>query len=334
MQERREDAISVPVDAVSALASSILVIVDDASSVEAVLSWSLHQADRRHSRVDVLYVPAFLHGDEGWGVDRETVRQGEKELSATLERLGAGSRASLDVGDSGESTTAGIRAKALNGPDDLVMVGPLATDTLVRLVFGSTRHGADAEPELILGVVPRSAWATSIPRSAPSSLTVGFHGSDQAVDALAWAVAEANRRNGAVRAVMAWCEGDYGGLGGPVGIETGARPPHLTGHLAHELAAESLSRCGVPTDRVSTIARRGMPARILIQEAAGSDLLAISAGQSTVFGHRTLGAITLACLNRSPVPVVIVPRHAAHLARSGIVAETAAGPTWRAVGVR
>jgi hypothetical protein len=52
------------------------------------------------------------------------------------------------------------------------------------------------------------------------------------------------------------------------------------------------------------------PASLLIKEAAGSDLLVISAGQSTVFGSPTLGAITLACLTRSPVPVVIVPGQA------------------------
>ncbi len=286
--------------------SSILVIVDDASSAEAVLGWAVHQAGRRHSRVNVLYVPAFPWTGEGWMLDPQIIEQGQKDLAASLDYLGAGSQASLDVGDPEESTTEGIRAKALKDPHGLVIVGPLDTNSLVSLVFGSNHDVAG--PELPVVVVPRSAWSTPLPLSRPATLTVGFHGSDPATDALAWAVSEAHRRNGVVRAVMAWYEGDYGGLGGPVAIT--ARPSSLVGRSAVKLAADSLSRCGVPTDRVSAIARRGMPASILVQEATGSDLLAISAGQSTVFGHRTLGAVTLACVKRSPVPVVIVPSHA------------------------
>lgn len=288
--------------------SSILVIVHDASSAEAVLGWALHQAGRRHSRVNVLYMPAFPWTGEGCMLDAQIVEQGQKELAASLDYLGAESQASLDVGDPEESTTEAIRAKALKDPDGLVIVGPLDANSLVSLVFGSNPYDV-AGPELPLVVVPRSAWSTPLPLSTPATLTVGFHGSDPATDALAWAVSEAHRRNGVVRAVMAWYEGDYGGLGGPVAIT--ARPSSLVGRSAVKLAADSLSRCGVPTDRVTSIARRGMPASILIQEATGSDLLAISAGQSTVFGHRTLGAVTLGCVMRSPVPVVIVPGHAA-----------------------
>jgi hypothetical protein len=69
-----------------------------------------------------------------------------------------------------------------------------------------------------------------------------------------------------------------------------------------------------------------MPASILIQEAAGSDLLAVGAGHSIVHGYRVLGAITLACLAGSPIPVVIVPTHAAaDVATSRPDAETAPG---------
>ena len=287
--------------------SSILVVVDDASSAEAPLAWALHQAVCRHSRIDVLYVPAFGLVEEI--VDPETVEQGRKQLSVTLDRLGSGSQASLDIGDFQKSTTEVVRAKALNDPHDLVMVGALATNTLTSLVFGSDPWGADAGPDLPLVVVPRSAWSTAPPCSTPSRVTVGFHGSAPATAALAWAVAEADRRDGVVRAVMAWCEGDYGGLGGPVAIE--GSDSSAVGRTAQNLAAHSLFRCGVRTDRVTSIARRGMPASILTKEAVGSDLLVVSAGHSTVFGHRTLGVITLACVTRSPVPVVIVPSHVA-----------------------
>jgi nucleotide-binding universal stress UspA family protein len=289
--------------------SSVLVVVDDASSADALLRWALYQAGRRHSSMNVLYAPAFPYDGDSGVVDPTAVEQGQKELTATLENLGVRSAAGLYVVGPEESTSEAIRARAVQGPYGFVMVGPLHTNTLVSLLFGSDSDGVEARPVSAVVVVPRSAWSTTFPRSTPSLLTVGFHGSNPAVGALAWAVDEANRRDGAVRAVMAWYEGDYGGLGGPVAI--GARPSALVGRSADKIAADSLSRCGVPADRVRAVARRGMPASVLRREASGSDLLAVSAGQSTVFGRRTLGAVTLACVSRSPVPVVIVPSHAA-----------------------
>jgi nucleotide-binding universal stress UspA family protein len=272
------------------------------------MAWSLFQAGRRHSRLSILYVPALAHAEQGRIGDPATDEQGRKELDATLDHLGAGSQAALRVCSREESTIEALRAEALHGPHGFVMVGPLDTSTVVRLIFGSDPYGVDAGLELPVVVVPRSTWPTAIPCTPFSRVTVGFEGSDPAAAALAWAVTEAERREGVVRAVMAWCEGDYGGLGGPVPIA--ARRPHLVGRSAHCVAADSLSGCGIRIDRVCSVARRGMPASVLIQEAAGSDLLAVGAGQSVVHGYRVLGAVTLACLAGSPVPVAVVPTHA------------------------
>ena len=74
--------------------SSILVVIDSARSAKAILGWSLHQADRRHSRIDVLYVPAFGLADEVGIVDQATVAQDRKQLALTLDRLGAGPQTS------------------------------------------------------------------------------------------------------------------------------------------------------------------------------------------------------------------------------------------------
>jgi nucleotide-binding universal stress UspA family protein len=285
--------------------SSILVVVNKARSARAVLGWSVYQADRRHSRVRVCYAPAFLSVDDHRFVDGAFGDPDVEELAVTLDDLGVGSRASLEVAAPDESTIEAIRARAVNGNHGLVIVGPLERAALVSLIFGSDRCGVDAGPYLPLTVVPPSAWSTVPPVGKASSLTVGFHGSAPAVAALAWAVGEADRRDGVVRAVMAWCEGDSGGLGGPVPI--GAAPPYVVGQQARYRVADSLERCRVAPGRVSAVARRGMPAPTLVQEAAASDLLVISTGQSTVFGYRTLGAITLACIGRSPIPVVMVP---------------------------
>jgi nucleotide-binding universal stress UspA family protein len=282
-----------------------LVVVKNAFSADAQLAWSLHQARRRRCRLEVLYAPGFEQTDYGRLVDQETVDLGRKELDTMLDHLGASSCTVLDVGGAEYSSFDAVRTSAMTGPYGLVMVGPIGTNTVLKLIFGSAQDGSDLQTELPLVVVPRSAWATALPASIPSTLTVGFDDSGLAASALEWAVAEANRRGGVVQAVMAWCEGSYGGLGGPVAVETGRAS--LVGRLAHHVADDLLAASGVPTNRVTPVARRGMPSAVLVKEAAGSDLLAVGAGRSVVHGHRTLGAVTLACLARSPVPVAIVP---------------------------
>jgi hypothetical protein len=201
------------------------------------------------------------------------------------------------------------------------VVGPLATNTFVRLVFGSDPYGVDAGPARPLVVVPGSAWSTVPPRSTPSRVTVGFHGSDPAAEALAWAVAEANRRDGTVRAVMAWCEGDYGGVGGPVRVR--ARHSSLVARSAQKLADNSLSGCGVPTDRVRAVASRGLPASLLLKEAADRTCWSLVPASRLCSAVPPLGPVTLACLSRSPVPVVIVPGQA-------VGGEAEAGLSWKA----
>jgi nucleotide-binding universal stress UspA family protein len=285
--------------------SSILVVVDNARSAEPLLAWSLIQACRRRVRLEVLYIPAFERAAHGCVLAQETIDQGRTELALTVDRLGARSCADIAVGDFEDSTAEAVRAKAMSGDYGLVMVGPVVANCVVKLIFGATQNDSDRDLGLPIVVVPTSAWDTVLPQQTPATVTVGFDGTDPATAALAWAVAEATRRDAVVRAVMAWSEGDHGGLGGPVALPGGGIA--RLDRSARRWATDSLAACGVPTNRVISVARRGMPASVLVQEAAESDLLAVGAGRSVVHGHHTLGAITLACLIHSPVPVAIVP---------------------------
>ena len=152
-------------DTAQAPDSSILVVVDDASSAGPLLGWALYQACRRHSGLQVFYAPDFPYADDRRIVGRAAVEQGRKALAATLGCLGAGSRASVETGGPDESTIEAIRAKAVSERYGLVMVGPLATSTLVTLLFGSDGCGGHTRSECPTAVVPRSAWSTPFPDS-------------------------------------------------------------------------------------------------------------------------------------------------------------------------
>lgn len=212
-----------------------------------------------------------------------------------------------------------VRTLELTGPDEfaelirgdrpvdpggpiasMIVVGPLDRSTLAELVF-RPQSSALACPVV---VVPRLAWATPLPEGERPAITVGFSGSRSSGYALGWAVTEAMRRRAWVRAVLAWSEGSYGWLGGCVPIDI-----HLHGFpalAAQELAVASLAATGLDHDDVGVIARRGTPTRVLVHEAAGSDLLVVAAGESVVHNHRVLGPTALGCVTGSSVPVVIV----------------------------
>jgi len=101
------------------------------------MGWALHQAGRRHSPLSVLYVPDFSGTGDERTLDPGMAEQGQKELEASLDHLGGGSRTSVHTVEPEESTAEAIRARALDDRDGLVVVGPLDTNTLVRLIFGS-----------------------------------------------------------------------------------------------------------------------------------------------------------------------------------------------------
>ena len=289
--------------------ATIVVVVDDATSAESLLGWALQEAGHRHSRLGVVYAPGLRDARGGLTPDDADFLRGRRELAVALERLHAADHVDVDLMET-EPCIDAIRETALMVPDGLIVAGPLGRATLAELVFGSSaRRGGRVDSGIPVVVVPSRCWPPCRGLSDRPALTVGFHGSIPAVAALRWAVREADRRDALVRAVLVWCEGEYGCAGGSVAI--GHTRQGRSGHAASQLASDCIVETGVPIERVTVVARRGTPTGILVAEAEGSDLLVVGAGQSVVHGYPVLGVTTLGCVGRSPVPVVIVPNLAA-----------------------
>src|SRR5947209_17007426 len=131
-------------------------------------------------------------------------------------------------------------------------------------------------------------------------IVVGFDGSDGGFRALSWAVAEAARRGGTVRALTAWqwTEPDIG-----VDLRT----------ERDELARRSLdgavtaARARHPEVPVAGEAVPGTPAEVLTRAAADADLLVLgSHGHGRLF-HAVLGSVAEQCVRAGVCPVVVVP---------------------------
>ena len=284
------------------LAATIVVVVDDAAGAESLLGWAVQEAGHRHSRVGVVYAPGLRYARGGLTPDDADLLRSRQQLRVALDRLQAAEHVEVDLMET-EPCIDAIRQTALTVPDGLIVARPLGRGTLGELVFGSSaRRGGRVDSGIPVVVVPSRCWPPSGGLSDRSALTVGFHGSIPAGAALRWAVREADRRDALVRAVLVWYEGEYGCVGGSVAI--GPNHQGRAGHAACLLASDSIAETGVPIERVTGVARRGIPTGILSAEAEGSDLLAVGAGQSVVHGYPILGVTTLGCIRRSSVPVV------------------------------
>jgi len=133
-------------------------------------------------------------------------------------------------------------------------------------------------------------------------IVVGVHGTAASGAAVDWAAREARRRGGAVHLVLAR---------DPALLHQApyARPADpAAGQAPARVLASAASRAAglLPPGRVSSELADGLPARVLLERAAGAALLVLGADRPVGGPATALGPVTRACLRHSPCPVVIV----------------------------
>ncbi len=133
---------------------------------------------------------------------------------------------------------------------------------------------------------------------------VGVDGSTASLAALRWAVREAGLRESALQVVRAW--EDVAKRVAPyashTGLPGGAEDHH---RVAYRLQADVAGALG-PSPLVPVLVQvaEGLAARVLLDHAAGADLLVL--GSATRCAPDGIGPVARACLRRAPCPVVVV----------------------------
>jgi nucleotide-binding universal stress UspA family protein len=139
------------------------------------------------------------------------------------------------------------------------------------------------------------------------TVVVGVDGSEGALEALRFAIAEARRRGARLRVVTAWHVPAmaYGAVG--------FAPPYDPRQLFREGATDSLDRAleavedelaGIEVQRQVT---EGQPVEVLLAAAQDADLLVVGSRGLGGFSGLLLGSVSHGCASRAPCPVVIVP---------------------------
>jgi nucleotide-binding universal stress UspA family protein len=136
-------------------------------------------------------------------------------------------------------------------------------------------------------------------------IVVGVDGSVGSVAALRWAVAEATRRHASVEAVSAWSFPVFAAT--PFVPTTGFSWADLK-EAAQEAVDGAISQIGPhPQVTITTKVVEGRPAHVLLDEAAGAELLVVGTRGLGGAAELFLGSTSHACAHRSSVPTVIVP---------------------------
>lgn len=140
------------------------------------------------------------------------------------------------------------------------------------------------------------------------TIVVGVDGSEASVEALGWAIEEATRRGAAVEMVTVW-EDPYTVIG-PAPHPSIHRPTMIRLHQVQEIA-EGRARARLGGARHETVVRRkqrgGDPISVLCEMARHADLLVVGARGVGALEGTLLGSVSRGCIQRSTVPVVVVP---------------------------
>jgi nucleotide-binding universal stress UspA family protein len=146
-----------------------------------------------------------------------------------------------------------------------------------------------------------------------SRIVAGIDGSPSSMDALQWAIGQAGLTGAAVDAVIAWhYPAAVGGFGyTPVDMmQTGSDFEEI----AQKIVADAVSNATDSSGDVRVHPRviEGNPARVLLDAAAGADLLVVGSRGHGGFTEALLGSVSQHCVHYAPCPVVVIRGQAGH----------------------
>lgn len=132
-------------------------------------------------------------------------------------------------------------------------------------------------------------------------IVVGVDGSPGSKTALRWAMTQARLSGATVEAVATWQDGVMPVMVDDVGIRA------ITAKVLDDTITEVSGQLDQPVE-VLTRVGQGHPARVLLDAAAGAQLMVVgSRGHGRLVGT-LLGPVSRHCVQHAPCPVVVVPQ--------------------------
>ena len=133
-------------------------------------------------------------------------------------------------------------------------------------------------------------------------IVVGVDGSDPSKSALGWAIRQGRLTGATVEAVIAWEFPASYGYPVPVPASVDFE------ELAWEVITTAIADVSDPDERakIRPAVVEGNAARVLVDAAAGADLLVVGSRGHGGFVEALLGSVSQHCVHYAPCPVVII----------------------------
>jgi nucleotide-binding universal stress UspA family protein len=135
-------------------------------------------------------------------------------------------------------------------------------------------------------------------------IVAGVDGSASSLEALRWAIRQAELTGSSVDAVIAWQPPAASGLGWGAAIVDDTD----YAELAAKTVAEAISTVADPASRVKVrpMVGKGNAAQVLLDASAGADLLVVGSRGHGGFASALLGSVSLHCTHHARCPVVVI----------------------------
>ncbi|MCM2430088.1 universal stress protein [Streptomyces sp. RKAG337] len=139
-------------------------------------------------------------------------------------------------------------------------------------------------------------------------VVVGIDGSECSKSALKWAMTYARLTGSSVEAITTWQNPDtyvYSYGWSPGAIDTS----EIAAGIRKNLDAAIADVSGHLDHPVEVLARvvQGHPAEVLLEAAAGAQLLTVGSRGHGTFAGILLGSVSQHCVQHAPCPVVVIP---------------------------
>ena len=140
-------------------------------------------------------------------------------------------------------------------------------------------------------------------------IVVGVDSSECSKAALRWAISQAQLTGATVEAVAAWQDpamyGYFSGWAPTVFDGDGIQA--ITEKTLAETVADITGANGRPA-QVATHVVQGHPAQVLMDAAAGAQMLVVGSRGHGTFAGILLGSVSQHCVQHAPCPVTVIPQ--------------------------
>jgi nucleotide-binding universal stress UspA family protein len=143
------------------------------------------------------------------------------------------------------------------------------------------------------------------PQEPEHFIVVGIDGSDESKDALRWGARQAELTGAELRVVISWHVSSmaYGaGMVMPADVDFEGTSQEVLDHTIKEVLGEDRPI------KVRSSVVQGYPAPVLLDMAAGADLLVVGSRGHGAFAGMILGSVSEHCVAHAACPVVVVRR--------------------------